>query len=58
LKKKVGQGKYTKYLSGLGKASKDRKFVLKMDNYYDVQRLEKDNKVSKAVTLFLVLGIE
>jgi hypothetical protein len=36
----------------LGKATKVKEFVLKMDNYYDVQRPEVDNKVSKAVTLF------
>jgi hypothetical protein len=30
-------------------ASKVNKFVLEMNNYYDVQRPEKDNKVSKTV---------
>ena len=40
-------------LSGLGKANKVKEFVLEMDNYYDVQRLERDNKVSKAVTFFI-----
>jgi hypothetical protein len=39
-------------LLGLGKASKMKKFVLIMDNYYDVQRPEVDNKVSKVVSLF------
>jgi hypothetical protein len=32
--------------------------VLEMDNYYDVQRLERDKKVSKAVTFFIVHGLE
>jgi hypothetical protein len=33
-------------LSGFGKGNKVKKFVLEMDNYYDVQRSERDNKVS------------
>jgi hypothetical protein len=37
-------------LSELGEASKAKKFVLEMDNYYDVQRPERDNKVSRVVT--------
>jgi hypothetical protein len=45
-------------LSGLGKGSKVRKFVLEMDNYYDVQRPKKNNKVSKEVTFFIVHGLE
>jgi hypothetical protein len=40
-------------LLGLGKASKGKEFVLEMDNYYDVQRPERDNKVSKAVTFVI-----
>jgi hypothetical protein len=40
-------------LSGLGKGSKVTKFVLEMDNNYDVQRPERDNKVSKVVTFLL-----
>ncbi len=40
-------------LSGLGKASKVKEFVLEMDNYYDVQRPERDNKVFKAVTFVI-----
>jgi hypothetical protein len=42
----------------LGKASKVKEFVLEMDNYYDVQRPERDNKVSKAVTFFIIHGLE
>jgi hypothetical protein len=37
----------------LGKASKVKEFVLEMDNYYDVQRVERNNKVPKAV-IFLI----
>jgi hypothetical protein len=37
-------------LLGLGKANKVKEFVLEMDNYYDVQRPERDNKVSRVVT--------
>jgi c-di-AMP phosphodiesterase-like protein len=40
-------------LLGLGKASKVKGFVLKIDNYYDVQRPERDNKVSKVVTFVI-----
>jgi c-di-AMP phosphodiesterase-like protein len=40
-------------LLGHGKASKVKKFVLEIDNYDDVQRPERDNKVSKAVTFVL-----
>ena len=36
--------------SGLGKARKVKEFLLEMDNYYDVQRPEEDDKVSIAVT--------
>ena len=45
-------------LSRLGKASKVKVFVLEMDNYYDVQRPERDNKVSKAVTVWIVHTLE
>jgi hypothetical protein len=31
---------------GLGKASKVKEIVLEMDNYYDVQRSKRENKVS------------
>jgi hypothetical protein len=37
-------------LSRLGEASKVKEFVLEMDNYNNVQRPERDNKVSKVVT--------
>jgi c-di-AMP phosphodiesterase-like protein len=40
-------------LLGLGKANKVKKLVLEMDNYYDVQRPERDTKVSKAVTFVI-----
>ena len=40
-------------LSGLGKGSKVTQFVLEMDNNYDVQRPERDNKISKAVTFVI-----
>jgi hypothetical protein len=45
-------------LLGLGKASKGKTLVLEIDNYYDVQKPERDNKVSKAVTFFIVHGLE
>jgi hypothetical protein len=45
-------------LSGLSKASKVKKFVLEMDNYYDVQRLERNNKASKTVTFFIDHALE
>jgi hypothetical protein len=32
--------------------------VLEIGNYYDVQRPERDNKVSKAVVFFIVYGLE
>jgi hypothetical protein len=32
--------------------------VLEMDNYYDVQKSKRDNKVSKAVTFFIVHGLD
>jgi hypothetical protein len=40
-------------LSEFGKANKMKEFVLGMDNYYDVERPKKDNKVSKAVTFVI-----
>jgi hypothetical protein len=40
-------------LLGLGKGSKVKNFVLEMDNYYDVQRPKRDNKVSKALTFVI-----
>jgi hypothetical protein len=44
-------------LLGLGKANKVKEFVLELDNYYDVQRPEKKNKVSKAVTFFMTIRL-
>jgi c-di-AMP phosphodiesterase-like protein len=46
LNKEVGQNRHAKYFIRFGKASKVRKIVLEIDNYYDVQRPEKDNNVS------------
>jgi hypothetical protein len=40
-------------LLGLGKVSKVKEYVLEMDNYYDVQRPERNNKVSKVVTFVI-----
>jgi hypothetical protein len=37
-------------LFGVGKASKIKEFVLEMDNYYDIQKLKRNNKVPKPVT--------
>jgi hypothetical protein len=37
-------------LSGLGKVRKVKNILLEMNNYYDVQRHEEDNKASKVVT--------
>jgi len=50
--KKLAKANMPSILSRLGKASKVKVFVLEMDNYYDVQRPERDNKVSKAVTFW------
>jgi hypothetical protein len=36
--------------SGLGKARKVKKFILEMDNYYDVQKPDNEDKVSIAVS--------
>ena len=33
-----------------GKARKVKEFLLKMDNYYDIQKPNEDNKVSLAMT--------
>jgi hypothetical protein len=46
----LAKGNLPSILLGLGEASKVKEFVLEMDNYHDVQRPERDNKVSKAVT--------
>jgi hypothetical protein len=40
-------------LSEFGNASKVKKNVFEMDLYYDVQRPERNNKVSKAVTFVI-----
>jgi hypothetical protein len=40
--------------SGLGKARKVNEFLLEMDNYYDVQKLDEGNKVSIAITFLVV----
>jgi hypothetical protein len=53
LKKKLGKVNMPSILWGLGKASKVEEIVLEMDNYYNVQRPERNNKVSKAVTLVI-----
>jgi hypothetical protein len=45
-------------LSGLGKESKVRKFVLEMDNNYHVQSPKRDNKISKVVVFLIVHGLE
>lgn len=39
---------------GLGKARELKECVLEMDNTYDVQRLQLDNKVAIAVTIFIM----
>jgi hypothetical protein len=51
--KKLANVNMPSMLVELGKASKVKEFVLDMDNYYDVQRLERNNKVPKAVTLLI-----
>ena len=50
--KKLAEVNMPNILSGFGKGSKVEEFVLEMDKYYDFQRPERDNKVSKVVTLF------
>ena len=48
--KKLAKVNMPSTFSGLGKARKVKEFLLEMDNYYDVQRPEEDDKVSIAVT--------
>ena len=48
--KKLANVNMPSTFSGLGKARKVKEFLLEMDNYYDVQRPEEDDKVSIAVT--------
>jgi hypothetical protein len=50
--KKLAKVNMPSILSGLGKASKVKEFVLEIDNYYDVQRPKRDNKVSKMTTFW------
>jgi hypothetical protein len=52
--KKLANVNMPSMLLGLGKASKVKEFVLEMDNYYDVQRLKRNNKVPKEVIFFIV----
>ena len=56
LTKKLAKVNMPSILLGFGKRNKVIKFVLEMDNYYDVQRPERDNKVFKAVTFLKVHG--
>jgi hypothetical protein len=44
--KKLANVNMPSMLLGLGKPSKVKEIVLEMDNYYDVQRPERENKVS------------
>ena len=37
-------------ISSLGKAKKVKEFLFKIDNYYDVQKLDDEEKVSIAVS--------
>jgi hypothetical protein len=48
--KKLAKVNMPSTFSGLGNAKKVKEFLLEMDNYYDVQRPEEDDKVSIAVT--------
>jgi hypothetical protein len=48
--KKLAKVNMPTTFSGLGKARKVKEFLLEMDNYYDVQRPEEDDKDSIAVT--------
>src|ERR1700738_1744885 len=48
--KKLAKVNMPSTFSGLGKARKVKEFLLEMDNYYDVQRPDEDDKVSIAVT--------
>ena len=45
-------------LSGFGKASKVKEFMLEMNNYYDVQKPKRNNMVSKAVIFLIVHALE
>ena len=45
-------------LSRLGNASKVKEFVLEMDNYYDVQRPEMNNKGLKVTTFNIDHALE
>jgi hypothetical protein len=48
--KKLAKVNMPSTFSGLGKARKVKEFLLEIDNYYNVQRPEEDDKVSIAVT--------
>ena len=48
--KKLAKVNMPSTFSGLGKARKVKEFLLEMDNYYDVQKPEEEDKVSIAVT--------
>jgi hypothetical protein len=48
--KKLAKGNMPSTFSGLGKARKVKEFLLEMDNYYDVQKPDEEDKVSIAVT--------
>ena len=50
--KKLSKVNMSSILSGFGMESKVKEFVLEMEKYYDVQRPERDNKVSKAITFW------
>ncbi|MGH3053573.1 MAG: hypothetical protein ACRDL7_01175, partial [Gaiellaceae bacterium] len=50
LTKKLAKVNMPSTFSGLGKARKVKEFLLEMDNYYDVQKPEEEDKVSIAVT--------
>ena len=48
--KKLAKVNMPSTFSGLGKARKVKEFLLEMDNYYDVQKPDEDDKVPIAVT--------
>lgn len=48
--KKLAKVNMPSTFSGLGKARKVKEFLLEMDNYYDVQKPDEEDKVSIAVT--------
>jgi hypothetical protein len=50
--KKLAKVNMPSTFSGLGKAKKVKEFLLEMDNYYDVQKPDEEDKVSIAVTFF------